>query len=178
MNCFAFPWKCRGLKPSVLMGKLKHLPPGVSPDNDLFLSMFLIHLSPSMREAVGAGTHTTAAAMVKAADALWDAQGSHNPTVAAASTQQSRGSAPSNRKRGDKRSGNARPKGLPLPVQIFIPFKTLAMSCVNFTIITPIRLTGAFRPILGRKTSLPSNHFQPTQHTPLPRQCISPQMQD
>jgi hypothetical protein len=61
----------QGLKPRVLMGKLKqHLPPGVSPDNDLFLSMFLIRFLPSMREAVGAGTHETAAAMVKAADAL------------------------------------------------------------------------------------------------------------
>jgi hypothetical protein len=64
----------QGLKPSVLIGKLKqHLSPGVSPDNDLFLSMFLICLPSSMREAVGAGTNKTAAAMVKAADALWDA---------------------------------------------------------------------------------------------------------
>jgi hypothetical protein len=39
-----------------------------------------------MREAVGAGTQETAAAMVKAADALWDAWGGHDPTVAAAST--------------------------------------------------------------------------------------------
>jgi hypothetical protein len=60
-----------GLKPSVLMGKLKqHLSPGVSPDNDLFLTMFLICLPPSMRETVGAGAHKTAAAIVKAADAL------------------------------------------------------------------------------------------------------------
>ncbi len=42
-----------------------------------------------MREAVGAGTHKTAAAMVKAADALWDVRGGHAPTVAAASTQRS-----------------------------------------------------------------------------------------
>jgi hypothetical protein len=70
---------------SVLMGKLKqHLPLGVSPDNDLFLAMFLIRLPPSMRETVGAGAHGMAAAMVKAADALWDARGSHDPTVAAA----------------------------------------------------------------------------------------------
>jgi hypothetical protein len=63
------------------MGKLKqHLPPGVLPDNDLFLSMFLIRLPPSMRAAIGAGTHETAAAMVKAADALWDARGGHDPT--------------------------------------------------------------------------------------------------
>jgi hypothetical protein len=73
------------------MEKLKqHLPPGVSPDNDLFLSMFLIHLPPSMREAVGAGTHETATAIVKAADALWDARGGHDTTVATASTQRSR----------------------------------------------------------------------------------------
>jgi hypothetical protein len=33
------PMEMQGLKPSVLMGKLKqHLPPGVSPDNDLFLA--------------------------------------------------------------------------------------------------------------------------------------------
>ncbi len=31
------PMEMQGLKPSVLMGKLKqHLPPGVSPDNNLF----------------------------------------------------------------------------------------------------------------------------------------------
>jgi hypothetical protein len=38
------------------MGKLKqNLPPGASPDNDLFLAMFLIRLQASMRETVGAG---------------------------------------------------------------------------------------------------------------------------
>jgi hypothetical protein len=78
----------QGLKPSVLMGKLKqHLPPGESPDNHLFLVMFLICLLPSMRETVGASAHGTAPAMMKAADALWDARGGHDPTVAAASTQ-------------------------------------------------------------------------------------------
>jgi hypothetical protein len=98
----------QGLKPSVLMGKLKqHLPPGVSPDNDLFLAMFLIRLPPSMREAVGAGSHGTAALMVKAADALWDARGGHDTAVAAASTQRSRSPAPHSRERGDKRGGNA-----------------------------------------------------------------------
>ncbi len=51
------PMEMQGLKPSVL-GKLKqHLPPGVSPDNDLFLAMFLIRLLLSMRETVGAGAH-------------------------------------------------------------------------------------------------------------------------
>jgi hypothetical protein len=94
------PMEMQGLKPSFLMGKLKqHLLPGVSPDIDLFLSMFLIRLPPSMRETVGAGALGTAAAMVKAADTLWDAQGGHNPTVAATSTQQSRSPAPSSGER-------------------------------------------------------------------------------
>jgi hypothetical protein len=56
----------QGLKPSILMGKLKqHLPPGVSPDTDLFMAMFLIRLPPSMREAVGTGNHKTAADTVR-----------------------------------------------------------------------------------------------------------------
>ncbi len=78
----------QGLKPSVLMGKLRqHLPPSVSPYNDLFLAMFLVCLPPSMRETVGAGNHMRAAAKVKAADALWDDRGGHDRTVAAAMTQ-------------------------------------------------------------------------------------------
>jgi hypothetical protein len=44
------------------------------------------------------------------------------------------------------------PKVAPLPVQIFIHSKILAMACANFTIITPIGLTGAFRLVLGEKT--------------------------
>ncbi len=68
------PVEMQGLKPSILMGNLKqHLPPGVSPDTDLFLAMFQIRLPPSMRETVGTGNHKTAAAIVKAAGALWDA---------------------------------------------------------------------------------------------------------
>ncbi len=66
----------QGIKPSVLMGKLKqHLPPGASPDTDLFLAMFLIRLPPSMQEAVGACNHKTATAMVKAADVFWAESG-------------------------------------------------------------------------------------------------------
>jgi hypothetical protein len=54
------PLEMDGIKPSILMGKLKQLlRHGVSADNDLFLSMFLIRLLPSMREAVGAGNHKT-----------------------------------------------------------------------------------------------------------------------
>jgi hypothetical protein len=78
----------QSLKPSILMGKLKqHLPPGVSPDMDLFLAMFLIHLPSSMRETVGAGIHKAAADIVKAAAALLDARGEHDPMVAGATTQ-------------------------------------------------------------------------------------------
>jgi hypothetical protein len=108
------PMDMQGLKPSVLMGKFKqHLPHGVRPDHDLFLSMFLIRLSPSMREAVGAANHTTAAAMVLAADALWDARGGHGPTVAATTRQCSKSPAPSGRKRDDHRNGNARSRSHP-----------------------------------------------------------------
>jgi hypothetical protein len=47
------PMEMQGFKPSVLMGKLKqHLPPGVSPDNDFFLAMFLVCQPPSMCETV------------------------------------------------------------------------------------------------------------------------------
>jgi hypothetical protein len=62
--------KMQGLKPSVLMRKLKqHQPSGVSPDNALFLAIFFICLPPSMKETVGAGVHGTTTAMVKASDA-------------------------------------------------------------------------------------------------------------
>jgi hypothetical protein len=40
-----------------------------------------------MRKAVSAGNDKTAAAIVKAADTLWDARGGHEPMVAAAPTQ-------------------------------------------------------------------------------------------
>ncbi len=104
----------QGLKPSILMGKLKqHLPHGVSPDIDLFLSMFVIRILPSMREAVGAGNHKTAMAIVRVADALWDAHGSHDPTVEATMTQHSRRPAPTDRKKSDRRNGNARSKSHP-----------------------------------------------------------------
>jgi hypothetical protein len=40
--------------------------------------MFLIHLPPSMREAVNVGNHKTAVAIVRAVDTLWDARGGHD----------------------------------------------------------------------------------------------------
>ncbi len=151
----------QGLKPSVLMGQLKqHLPPVVSPDNDLFLAVLLIRFPPSMRETVGAGPHGTAAAMVKAADALWDARGNQDPRVAAASTQRSRSPAPSSGREATKGVVTPAPKVVPLPAQIFILFKILVMACENFTTTTPIGLTGAFRPVLGQKTNLPPDPFR------------------
>jgi hypothetical protein len=53
------PMEMQCLKPRILMGKLKqHLPLAPHPDNDFFLSMFLICLPPTMREAVGAGNYS------------------------------------------------------------------------------------------------------------------------
>jgi hypothetical protein len=127
------PMEMQGLKPSVLMGKLKqHLTPGVSPDNDLFLAMFLIHLPPSMREAVGAGTHKTAASIAKAADAQWDARGSPDPTAAATSTQRSRSPAPQSGKRGDIKGGNARSKSHPPSRPNFYSLQNLGNGICNF----------------------------------------------
>ncbi len=78
----------QSLKLSILMEKLKqHLPTEVSPDTELFLTMFLICLLPTLRETVCAGIHETATAIVKATDALWDVRGGHDPTVAAVTTQ-------------------------------------------------------------------------------------------
>ncbi len=127
------PMEMLGLRPSVLMGKLKqHLPPGVSPDNDLFLVMFLVRLPPSMHETVGADNHTTAAAMGKAADALWDARGGHDPTVAAATTQRSMSPAPNNGRRGNKWGGNARSKSRPLSRPDFHSFQNPGNGVCKF----------------------------------------------
>jgi hypothetical protein len=57
------------------------------------------------------------------------------------------------------------PKVTPLPAQIFINSKTLAMACASFTIIMPIELTGAFSPVLGRKTKLLHFRFGGLPHT-------------
>jgi hypothetical protein len=125
------------LKPSILMGKLKQLlPHGVSPNNDLFLSVFLTRLLPSMREAVGSGEHKTVVAMVCATDALWDAHGGHNPTAAAAMTHRCRSPAPAERKKNYKRGGSICSKSLISPLKTFTVFKTQATACVNTTITT------------------------------------------
>jgi hypothetical protein len=90
----------QGLEPTI-MGKL------VSSDNDLFLAMFLIRLHHSMREVVGSWNHKTAALMVRAADALWDARRGHDPTVAAATSPCNRSPAPAGGKLDDKRANAA-----------------------------------------------------------------------
>ncbi len=127
------PMDMQGLKPSILMGKLKqHLPPGVIPYTDLFMAMFLIRLPPSMREAVGAGNHKTAADTVRAADALWDARGGHDPTVAAATTHRSRSPAPTSGKTTDKRNGNARSKSRPPSHPAFHAFQNPANGVCKF----------------------------------------------
>jgi hypothetical protein len=156
------PMEMQGLKPSgALMGKLnQHLPPGVSPDNDLFLSMFLIHLLPSMREVEGAGTHKMAAAMVKAADALWDARGGHNPTVAAASPQRSRSPAPNSGKRGDRQSGNNRSKSHPPYRPDFYSFQNPGNGVCKFDNYYAHKAHRCASPVLGRKSSLPLNHLR------------------
>jgi hypothetical protein len=54
-----------------------------------------------------------------------------------------------------KRAATPPLKVAPLPALTIIHSKTLAMPSVNFTTTTPTRLTGALRPVLGRKTNLP-----------------------
>ncbi len=168
------PMEMQGLKPSVLMGKLKqHLPPGVSPDNDLFLAMFLVHLPQSMSETVAAGNHMTAAAMVKAADALRDARGGHDHTVAAATTQRSRSPAPKSGKRSDKRGSNSCSKSPPPSHPDFYSFQNPGNGVCKFHNYYANRAHRCAPPC-----AFAPNHFQPIQHTPLPGRCISQPMQD
>jgi hypothetical protein len=117
-------------------------------------------LPPFMHETVGAGNHMTAAAMVKATDALWDARGSNDPTIAAATTQRSRSPAPNSGRRGDNGAVTPASKVAPPPAQISTLFRTLAMACANFIITTSTRLTGVLHPVLGQKTSLLPHHFR------------------
>jgi hypothetical protein len=172
----------QGLNPSVLRAKLKqHLPPGVSPDNDLFLSTFLIRLPPSMREAVGAGTHVTAADMVKAADALWDAWGSHDPTVTAASTQRSKSPVHNSGKRGDKRGGNVHSTSGPSSHPDFYSFQNPGNGVCKFHNYYARKAHRCALPCNWLENKLaaePLSVRQPTRHIPLPWQRIFPQTLD
>jgi hypothetical protein len=112
--------------------------------------MFLVRLPPSMRETVGAGNHTTAMVMVKAANALWDDRGGHDPTVAAATTQQAL--LPT--------GGGEATNGAPPPAPISIHIRTLAMACANFTITMPMGSQVCSTLCLVGKLNLPPNHFR------------------
>ncbi len=102
------------------------------PDNDLFLTMFLIRLLPSMREAVGARNHKTAVAMIRAADALRDARGGQDPTVAAATTQRSRSPVPASGKKNDRRNGNTHSKSRPPSRSDFFSFQNPGNGMCKF----------------------------------------------
>ncbi len=53
-DCFSSPWKCRASSPALSWKNSSSIPPNViSPDTDLFPSMFLIQTPLSMQEAVG-----------------------------------------------------------------------------------------------------------------------------
>ncbi len=153
------PMEMQGLKHSIPMGKLKQHPPhGVSPDTDLFLSMFLIRLPPSLREAEGVGNHKTAVAMVRPADALWNACGSHNPTVATVMTLCSKEAQLLLAvRRMTEGMATPVPKVILLPAPISFPFKTLAMACTNFTTSMATKPTMAFSLVPGWKTEAPLN---------------------
>jgi hypothetical protein len=167
----------QGLKPGILLGKLKQLlPPGVSPDTDLFLAMFLIRILPSMREAVSAGNHKTAADSVRAADALWDARGGHDPMVAAATTHRSRSPAPTGGERSDKRNSNACSKSRPPSRPDFHSFQNPANGVCRFHNYYSNRAHRCFAPCTYSENLSAAEHslvWRPFQHTPLPRRCIS-----
>jgi hypothetical protein len=175
------PMKMQGHKPSILMGKLKqHLPHGVSPDKDLLLSMFLIRLPPSMWEAVGARSHKTAVAMVRAADALWDARGGHNPMVTAAKTQHSRSPASTSGKKNDKRNGNTCTKSHPPSSSDFFSFQNPGNGMCKFHNFYGNKAHKCIFPCSWSKNlsaAKPLPVWQQTQHMPLPQPCISQQMQ-
>jgi hypothetical protein len=91
--------------------------------------------------------------MVRAADALWDTRGGMTLQSQPPRHRETGTPLPAAGREATKGTVTPVPKVAPLPAQIFIHFKTLAMACVNFTITTPIGLTDAFRPVLGRKTN-------------------------
>ncbi len=124
---------------------------------ELVLFMFLIRLPPSMCEAVGSGDHKTATAMVRAADALWDACCIHDPLVAAATTQCSRGSAPAGGKRSNKRGGNDRSKSRPSFSQ---DFTIHIMACESTKTIMGQKPTTVLTRAPGWKTKAAPSLYQ------------------
>ncbi len=149
------PIEMQGLKPSVIMGKLKqHLLPGVSPDTDLFSCN--VSYSPT-------AFHARSGRSWKPQDSCSHGKGCGCPVGC------SRRPRPHSRSRLDsaqlepcsyittgseatKRAVTPALKVTPLPALIFISFKTVAMASVNFTTIEPTRLTGVLHLVLGQKT--------------------------
>jgi hypothetical protein len=118
--------------------------------------MFLIRLPPG--EVVGTKNHKTAVAMVRAADALWDARGGYDHTAAAATTQFSRSPAPTSGKKNAKRNGNP-PKVALLPALTSFLYKTQAMAFANFRTSMATKHRSAFSCVPGRKTKAPPNPY-------------------
>ncbi len=94
--------------------------------------MFLIRLPPSMREEVDSGDQKAVTAMVSVADALWDACGSHNSTVAATMTHRSRSPALAERKKNNKRGGSAHSKICSSSSQDFYSFQNPGKSVCKY----------------------------------------------
>jgi hypothetical protein len=137
--------------------------------------MFLIRLPPSMTEAVGTGNQKTAAAIVKAADALWDAQGGHNPTVAATMTQQSRSPAPTGEKKCDKRNVNVCSKICPPSHPDFYSLHNPGNSMCKFHNYYANKAHRCISPRTWFENCITTEPFpfqRPFQHTPLPWPCI------
>jgi hypothetical protein len=103
-------------------GILKQLLPyKISPDNDLFLSMFLIRLLPSMREAVGTSNHNQPGLWRKPGHIV-HACSSKNLTVAATSAWHGRSPTSAKGKKGDKRGSSAQSKSRHSSPSIFHKF--------------------------------------------------------
>ncbi len=151
----------QGLKPSVLMGKLKqHSLQEYHPTTIFFLQCFwsdFRHQWERQSELVP----------MEWPQPWWRLRTPYGMLGAATTLrsqppQHSEAGAPHPAAGREVTKGAVMPslKVTPLPAQIFTHFKTLAMACANFTITTPIGLTGAFRPVLSWKTNSPPNLFR------------------
>jgi hypothetical protein len=131
----------QGLKPSVLMGKLKqHLSPGFLRTTIFFWSCFLFACHHPARDGWSWQPH----------DSRGHGEGRGCPEV------YSRRPRPYSRGHHDSAPA---PKVAPPPAQISIPFRTLAMKCANFIITMSTGLTDVLHPVLGRKIYFAAEPF-------------------
>jgi hypothetical protein len=164
-------------------GEVKtHIPPGVSPDNDLFLSMFLVRLPSSMRETVGAGNYMTATAMVKARMPC--------RMLEMATTLQSRPPGLSEVGALLPTAGGEATNGAVMPAPKVTPppshpdfhsFQNPGNGVCKFHNYYANRANRCAQPCARSENWFATEPFlvrQPIQHTPLPRRCISQPMQD